>query len=246
MKTPLPSDLPSDLQGRIILITGASRGIGYATAKLLAKAGAHIIALARTVGGLEELDDAIKAADGPGKASLIPVDLTNADAMDRLQPALLERFGKIDGFIANAGILGELSPVADITEKVWDQVMTTNLKANWRLTQALDPMLRQSDAGRVVYLTSGVARTHTPYWAPYSVSKAALEALALTYAKEVENTSMRVNVCNPGATRTAMRAAAMPGEDASTVPHPDEIAVLLTQMVSPSWTKNAEVVVFGG
>lgn len=230
------------LKDRLILITGASRGIGFATSIALAKAGAHVIALARTVGGLEELDDQIKA--NGGTATLIPADITDGDGMARLQPALLERFGKLDGFIANAGILGELSPVPDIAEKVWDNVMEANLKANWRLIAALDPMLRQSDAGRVVFLSSGVARSHRSYWAPYSISKAALEAMALTYAAECENTEIKVNLCNPGATRTAMRAAAMPGEDASQLPSPEKVAALLTKMVAPEWQKNGELVAF--
>jgi NAD(P)-dependent dehydrogenase (short-subunit alcohol dehydrogenase family) len=224
-----------DLSGRFALITGASRGIGYAAAKALAAQGAHIIALARTTGGLEELDDEIKAAGGT--ATLIPVDITDDAALDGLAPALLERFGKLDIFVANAGVLGELCPAPDIDRKTWDKVLAVNLTSNWKLTSVLDPLLRQSDAPRVVYVSTGTTTTFKPFWGAYTASKAALEAFAYTYANETQNTAVRANILNPGATRTGMRAQAMPGEDPQTLPHPDDVAKLVTEMCSPSFTE---------
>lgn len=225
------------LSGRYALVTGASRGIGRAAALALAKAGAHVIILARTQGALEELDDEIKAAGG--KASLIAVDLADYAALNQLAPALEDRFGKLDIFIGNAGVLGELCPVTDIDKKTWDSTLGVNFLANWQLTTVLDPLLRQSDAARVVFVTTGTTESFKPFWGAYTVSKAAMEAMALTYAHEVEKTNIRVNLMNPGATRTQMRAKAMPGEDPSTLPPPDDIAELIVEMASPAFTDNA-------
>ena len=175
--------MPHPLADRIALVTGASRGIGYATALALAKAGAHVVAVARTVGGLEELDDAIRAAAG-SSATLVPLDLKDYPGIDRLGLALRERFGRLDVLVGNAGILGPLSPLGHVEPKAWDDVMAVNVTANWRLICAMDPLLKFSDAGRVVFVSSGVAARATAYWGPYAVSKAALETLARTYAAE--------------------------------------------------------------
>ncbi|HEX9906584.1 MAG TPA: SDR family NAD(P)-dependent oxidoreductase, partial [Propylenella sp.] len=178
------------LAGRIAVVTGASRGIGYFAAKGFAEAGAHVLAVARTVGGLEELDDEIKAAGG--SATLVPLDLKDFAGIDRLGAAIHERWGRLDIFLANAGILGQLSPLGHIPPKVWDDVIAVNVTANWRLIRSLDPLLRQSDAGRALFISSGAARACRPFWGAYSVSKAALEALARTYAAEVAKTPIRV------------------------------------------------------
>ncbi len=223
------------LAGRIAVVTGASRGIGYHAAKGFAAAGAHIVAVARTVGGLEELDDEIKAAGG--SATLVPLDLKDYEGIDRLGAAIFERWKKLDILFANAGILGQLSPLGHIPPKVWDDVMAINVTANWRLVRSFDPLLRQSDAGRVLFMSSGAAHNCRPYWGPYSVSKAALNALAATYAKEVEKTPIRVVAINPGKTRTAMRAQAMPGEDPDTLPHPSEIVPHLVEMAALAFAR---------
>jgi NAD(P)-dependent dehydrogenase (short-subunit alcohol dehydrogenase family) len=222
---------PSPLAHRIALVTGASRGIGAATAIALAKAGAHVIATARTVGGLEELDDAIKAAGG--SATLVPLDITDADGLARLAAALRERYGRLDILIGNAAILGPISPLDHVTPKDWDEVMKVNVTANWQLIGAMDALLRRSDAGRVVFITSGVAHRPHAYVGLYATSKAALEALARTYAAETENTAVRVNLFNPGPARTRMRAQFMPGEDPMTLPTPDEVADKIVGLCLP-------------
>src|SRR5262245_621086 len=172
------------LAGRIALVTGASRGIGFAIAKALAAEGAHVVALARTVGGLEELDDAIRVAGGT--ATLVPADLKDYPALDRLGAALFERFSRLDILIGNGGILGKLTPLAHVDPKLWDEVMAVNVTANWRLIRSLDLLLRQADNGRALFMTTGAARSFTAYWGPYAVSKAALEALVKTYAARSE------------------------------------------------------------
>ena len=219
-----PSSVP-DLSGKTALVTGASRGIGYATAKTLAAAGAQVVALARTVGGLEELDDeirAIKTARGPAPETiLIPADLTDAESMAALPGALAERFGKLDILVANAGALGELAPIPDISEKAWREVFNVNVDANWRLLRLLDPLLRASGGARIAALTSRVGGAEPrAFWGAYAASKAALEMLFKTYAEELRNTPHRVAIIDPGAMRTKMRAAAMPGEDPAALPDP--------------------------
>jgi len=177
-------------------VTGASRGIGYQACLALAKAGSHIIAVARTQGGLEDLDDAIKSAGG--ECTLVPLDLKNSDAIDQLGAIINQRWGKLDGLLANAGVLGEITPAPHTVPKKWDEVMAVNLTANYRLIRSLDPLLRASDAGRAVFLTSGVARTHRAYWGAYAASKAALEAFVSCYAKEAEvTTSARQIILKP-------------------------------------------------
>jgi len=224
------SDLP--LAGRVALVTGASRGIGYHLAKQIAAAGAHVIAVARTVGGLEELDDEIKA--GGGSATLVPLDLKDFDGIDRMGQALFERFGRLDGLVGNAGVLGVLSPLGHVDQKLWDKVMAVNVTANWRLIRSLDPLLRLSDAGRAVFLTSGAAHRIRAYWGPYAVSKAALEAMVVTWARESEITPIKANLLNPGPLRTAMRAQAMPGEDAETLDRPDVLLPAVMRLLSPA------------
>ncbi len=219
------------LQGKTAVVTGASRGIGYAVSKALAAQGAHIIAVARTVGGLEELDDEIKA--GGGSATLVPLDLKDVDGIDRMGAALFERWKKLDILVANAGILGRLTPLGHLEPKEWDEVMTVNVTANWRLIRSFDPLLRASEAGRAVFITSGAARSCKAYWGSYSITKAALDALAKTYAAECNVTNVKVNLVNPGPLRTALRAQAWPGEDAETVARPAEFAAAMIDLVRP-------------
>jgi NAD(P)-dependent dehydrogenase (short-subunit alcohol dehydrogenase family) len=230
------------LNGRVTLVTGASRGIGYQAALALAKAGSHIIAIARTQGGLEDLDDAIKA-DG-GECTLVPMDLKNADGLDQLGKIIHERWGKLDGLLANAGLLGDITPAPHTDPKKWDDVFAVNVTANYRLIRSLDPLLRASDAGRAVFLTSSVARTHRAYWGAYAASKAALEAFVSCYAKEAEVTKLKVNLLNPGAVRTAMRAKAMPGEDGTTLPNPSDLSPLIVDMLSPNYAENDALITF--
>lgn len=229
----------SDLSGRVAVVTGASRGIGHAAALALAKAGAHIVALARTQGGLEELDDAIQAAGG--SATLVPLDMKDYEALDRLGAALHERWGKLDILFANAGVLGGLAPLGHYDQKVWDDVMAVNVTSNWRLLRSLDPLLRASDAGRVIVTSSGAAHNARAYWGPYAISKAAVEALARTYAAETETTPIRVMMVNPGPLRTRMRAAAMPGEDPAMLKTPEDLAPEIVRMASPAWTESGKL-----
>jgi NAD(P)-dependent dehydrogenase (short-subunit alcohol dehydrogenase family) len=227
------------LKDRIAIITGASRGIGRATALELAKAGAHVVAVARTVGGLEELDDAIREAGGT--ATLVPFDLKDYDAIDRLGAAILERWGKLDILVGNAGLLGPLSPLGHVDPKAFDEVMAVNVTANWRLIRVLDPLLQASDAGRALFVSSGAAHRTMAYWGPYSVSKAALQALAMTYAAETQRTPVRVNIINPGPLRTRMRAEAMPGEDPQTLRTPEDLAPHIVAMASPEATEHGMI-----
>jgi NAD(P)-dependent dehydrogenase (short-subunit alcohol dehydrogenase family) len=223
------------LAGRIALVTGASRGIGHATAMALATAGAHVVAIARTQGGLEELYDEITRTGGT--ATGVPLDLKDYAGIDRLGATLNERFGKLDVLVANAGILGVLSPLGHVEPRVWDDVMAINVTANYRLIRSLDPLLQKSDAGRAVFLTSGAAWVANAYWGPYSVSKAAVELMARIYAAENASTKLRVNVFNPGPIRTRMRATAMPGEDPLTLDVPENVAEKIVDLCLPSYTE---------
>ncbi len=226
---------------RIALITGASRGIGRATAKLLAADGAHVLLLGRHQTPLDSVDDEITAAGG--KATLIPLDLANGAAIDPLGPSLYERFGRLDIFIGNAAILGGLRPLNHIPSETWEKVLAVNLTANWRLIRTLDPLLRMSDAGRVVFVTSsGVAEQGRPYWAPYSVSKAGLETLAKTYANEAADSPVKVNIVDPGATATSMRAEAYPGEDQDKIQNPEQVAETIVKLCLPSVTETGQIV----
>lgn len=225
-----------NLENKVALVTGASRGIGYYSALAFAREGAHVIALARTVGGLEELDDAIQELGGT--ATLVPLDLQDFDALDRLGASIDERWGKLDIFLANAGILGGLTPLGHIEPKTFEKVMAINVTANWRLVRSLDPLLKASSAGRALLMSSGAAHSCKAFWGSYAVSKAALEALGKVWAAESANTSLKVNLINPGATRTAMRALAMPGEDPETLPHPREVAEALLPLAGEDCTMN--------
>ncbi len=227
------------LARRIAVVTGASRGIGFAIARTLSQAGAHIVAVARTVGGLEELDDAIRAQGGT--ATLVPLDVKDYDGIDRLGAALYERHKRVDVVVGNAGILGVLSPLGHVEPKVWDDVMAVNVTANWRLIRSMDPLLRASDAGRAVFLTSGAAARATAYWGPYATSKAALEIIARTYAAETATTPVRVNLVNPGPIRTRMRATAMPGEDPQTLDTPEQFAAAVLPLCLPNCTESGRL-----
>ena len=235
--------MPLPLANRIALVTGASRGIGHATALALAHAGAHVVAVARTVGALEELDDAIRAASGQS-ATLVPLDLKDYPGIDRLGVALHERFGRLDILVGNAGILGPLSPLGHVEPKAWDDVMAVNVTANWRLICAMDPLLKFSDAGRVVFISSSMAARAVAYWGAYAVSKAALETLARTYAAETATTPVRVNLFTPGPVRTRMRAQAMPGEDPMSLKPPDEVAGKIVELCLPSMQESGMIYSF--
>ena len=230
------------LKGRIALVTGASRGIGRAAAIALGREGAHVICVARTVGGLEETDDAIQKVGGT--ATLVPLNLKDFAAIDRLGASIFERWQKLDMFLGNAGTLGVLTPVAHLDPKVFQELLDINITANYRLIRSLDPLLRLSDAGRALFVTSGAARKHTAFWGGYAMSKAALEMLARTYAAECSTTNIKVNLLDPGATRTFMRAKAMPGEDPSTLKRPEELAPLIVELLSPANEKQGELVQF--
>lgn len=227
------------LVNRIALVTGASRGIGRAAALAYAQAGAHVVALARTVGALEELDDEIRTLGG--SATLVPVDLNDYEALDRLGASLHARWGRLDILLANAGVLGVLSPLGHVEPKVWDNVMAINVTANWRLIRSLDPLLRASDAGRAIFLTSGAAHSCRAFWGPYAASKAAVEAMVRSYAAETENSALRVMLVNPGPLRTAMRRAAMPGEDPETLRTPEDLAPHLVELAAPSWKETGKI-----
>lgn len=226
------------LKDRIALITGASRGLGAAAAVAYAREGAHCVLVARTVGGLEAIDDQIKAAGGT--ATLVPLDITDGAGIDRLGAALYERFGRLDVLLGNAGLLGTLSPMGHIEPAIFEKVMAVNVTANWRLIRSMDPLLRRSDAGRAIFVTSGVTRRVIPYWGAYAASKAALEMLAGIYAAEIEHTKIRVNLYNPGATRTGMRKEAFPGENPESLPPPEAHGEGLIQLALPSCAMNGQ------
>lgn len=223
----MSASLPLD--GRIALVTGASRGIGRAAALALAKAGAQVVAVARTSGALEELDDEIRRATGRS-ATLVPMDISDGEGLDQLGLTLHQRFGKIDILVHAAGVLGVLTPVSHIDQKLWDSVMAVNLTASYRLIRSTERLLKASDAGRAIFLTSGRVARPRAFWGPYGASKAALEALVRTWADELENTTVRAVLLDPGAMRTKMRAEAMPGEDPATLPDPSEIGPLVVEL----------------
>lgn len=224
------------LENRVVLITGASRGIGYATALEAAKRGAHVIAVARTVGGLEDLDDAIQEAGGA--TTLVPMDMTDYDAIDRLGQAVFERWGRLDGLVGNAAVLGPITPVPHISPKEFDKAYAINVTANYRLLRSFDLPLRKSEAGRVVMVSSRAAQNVMPYWGIYASTKAALDAMTRSFAAEISKSSVRANVYYPPATRTAMRAQAVPGEDPNSLPTPAEIAPAIVDLLSPTFEEN--------
>lgn len=221
------------LASRLALVTGASRGIGHATALALAKAGAHIIAVARTQGGLEELDDAIRAVGGG--AALVPLNMTDSEGIARLGAALHERHGKLDILVGNAGIAGPSSPLGHIELKQWTDVIAVNVTANFQLIRCMEPLLRQSDAGRAVFVTSGVASKANAYLGPYAASKAALDTLVRVWAAETAITPIKVNLFSPGPIRTRMRAQVFPGEDPMTLDTPEQAAEFIVPMCAPDW-----------
>lgn len=230
------------MKDRIALITGASRGIGFAMAVALAKRGAHVVAVARTEGALEELDDAIRAVNGGRGATLVPMDITDGAAVDRLGAALYERFGRLDALFLNAGVLGENAPVGHIDPDKWEKTIAVNLTAPYRCVRSFDPLLRQSEAARVVFVTSRAGRYCKPYWGGYAVSKAGLECLAKIYAAECETTTnIRVNILNPGPVRTRLRAAAFPGENPASLPPPEQLAEAAAVLFSSETATNGVV-----
>jgi len=221
------SDLP--LSDRIALVTGASRGIGRASALALAQAGAHVVCVARTQGGLVALDDQIRAATG-ASATLVPLDITEPDALDKLGLVLHERFGRLDILVHAAAVLGPMTPVAHIDPKAWDRVLSVNLTATYRVIRAMEPLLRASDAARAIFLTSGRVARPKAFWGPYGASKAGMEHLVRTWADELEQTPIRAVLLDPGIMRTKMRAEAMPGEDPTTLCDPAEIGPLIVDL----------------
>ncbi len=226
------------LNNKIALVTGASRGIGAAVAKAYARAGAHVILLGRTVGALEDMDDVIRG-DG-GVSTIMPVDLRDIEALSTIGPTIFEKFGGLDIWVANAGILGTLRPLAQTPLKEWSEVMASNITSNFQMIRSLDPLLRASEAGRAIFVTSGVVPRPRAYWGAYTASKAALESLAMTYACETVKTNVRVNLLDPSAVRTDMRAQACPGEDPKSLPHPDDIVGTFLDLAAPSCTRHGE------
>ena len=231
------------LEGRVALVTGASRGIGRAVAKRFAEEGAHLILIARTQGALEELDDEIQKIGG--HATLVPADLTDYAKIDEMGAAVFQRFGRLDVLVGNAAMLGILGPLGHTDPALWEQTVALNLTANWRLIRSFDPLLRQSDAGRALFVTSGAARGTKPYWGTYATTKSALETMIKIYAAEVAKTPIRVNLVDPGVIRSAMRAEAFPGEDPMTLRPPEDIAGGFVDLATPGETRNGQIIAAG-
>lgn len=230
----------SRLSGRIALVTGASRGIGAAVAKRFAAEGAHVILTARTVGGLEEVDDAILAATGRN-ATLVPLDLRDYDKIDQLGFSIYERFGKLDILVSNAGALEALGPIAQYDPKLWSRVMDLNVTANYRLIRSLDRLLRTSESGRAIFVTSAAAKAPYPYWSPYGASKAALEMIVKTYAMEIASSPLRVNLIDPGVVATKLRTQAFPGEDPTSITQPDQITDRFVELAEAACALHGEI-----
>lgn len=228
------------LEGRIALVTGASRGIGRAVAKRFVEEGATVVAVSRTQGALEELDDEVRQAGG--QLVLVPEDLRKPEKIDQIAAALYQRFGRLDILVGNAATLGTLSPMGHIKPKDWDDVLNTNLTVNWQLIRYMEPLLRQSDSGRAIFVTSSVARQPQAYWSAYAVSKAGLECMVRTWAEELRNTSIRANIYDPGRTATRMRAQAFPGEDQTTLPTPESHAEAFVTLASADCDLQGEIV----
>ena len=225
------TDESQGLAGKLVLVTGASRGIGRAVAIAAAAAGAEMLITGRTIGALEEVDDEIKAADG--RATIVEMDIKDTTAIPRLAAAISERWGRLDGLVVNAGMLPALTPVTHLQPEVWDECLAVNLSGPWHLIRAMDPLLRTAPAGRAILVSSGAAAGSRPFWGPYAAAKAGLEALARSWAGESEQTNLRINILNPGATATTMRASAYPGEDQATLPKPKDIVPAFLQLLSP-------------
>lgn len=228
------------LEGRVALITGASRGIGRAVALRFAAEGAQVILVGRTQGALEELDDEIRSAGG--HAILVPMDLTDYDKIDQMGLATYERFGKLDILVGNAAELGDLTPVGHYKPSMWDKVFAVNVTANYRLIRSFDPLLRRSEAGRAIFVTADVAHGVFPYWGAYAASKAALESMVRSYAGEVTKTSLRVNLLDPGIVRTRLRATAFPGEDPEKLRTPDEVTDSFLSLAEADCLRHGELV----
>lgn len=228
------------LQGRLALVTGASRGVGAAVARRFAAEGAHVIAVARTQGALEELDDAVRATGGA--VTLVPLDLRAFDSIDHMGAALNERFHKLDILAACAGVLGSLSPMGHIDPKLWSEVFDVNVTANYRLIRSLDPLLRRSDSGRAIFVTCAAGRELGPFWGAYGASKAALEATARIYAAEVARTPIKVNLVDPGPVRTRLRAEAFPGEDRAALKSPEDVTGIFVQLAAADCPHHGKLV----
>ena len=229
------------LTGRLALVTGASRGVGAAVAKRFAAEGAHVVLLARTQGGLEEVDDAVRQAGG--QTTLVPLDLRDVDKIDPMAAALAQRFGRLDVLASCAGVLGALSPLGHVEPKTWDEVFAVNVTANYRLIRALDPLLRRSPSGRAIFATCAAGRASLPYWGAYAASKAALETLVRTYAGEVANTTnLRVNLADPGPVRTKLRAQAFPGEDRAALKAPEDVTGIFVELAAAECRRHGEIV----
>ena len=231
------------LAGRIALVTGASRGIGAAVAERFAREGAHLVLAARTVGGLEEVDDQVRAAGG--SATLVPLDLRDFSKIDELAAALYQRYGRLDVLVGNAAEFGTFSPLGHIDPELWREVIELNLTANWRLIRAMDPLLRAAAAGRAIFVTSRLARDALPYYGPYAVGKAGLETLVRIYAGEVARTQVRANLIDPGIVRTRLRARIFPGENPERVPAPESVADAFLDLALPECARNGEIVTAG-
>jgi NAD(P)-dependent dehydrogenase (short-subunit alcohol dehydrogenase family) len=230
------------LAGRVAVVTGASRGIGRAVALRFAAEGAQIVALARSVGGLEELDDELRGI-GAAPALLVPIDLAELDRIDPLGPQLYQRFGKVDILVANAALLGTLGPIGHHDPKLWDEVFRVNVHANWRLIRTLDPLLRKAGKGRAIFVTSGASSRANAYWSAYCASKAALDQMVRVWALELASTEVRANLLSPGATRTSMRANAFPGEDPMTLKPPEALCDLFLELALEGCERNGETIV---
>lgn len=232
----------ADFDGRVALVTGASRGLGYAVARALALAGAHVLLVGRTHGALEALYDDIRAEGGD--ATGVPMDITDGDALDRLGATIADRWGRLDLLVGNAGDLGPITPVSHIAPDAFEKTMAVNVTANARLIRAMEPLLLQAEHPRAVFVTSGAASKARPFWGTYATSKAALDAMVRTWAHEHENNKLRVNLLSPGPVRTAMRAQAMPGENPDTLPAPADVAPLFLELLSPAQTRSGEIIAF--
>ncbi len=228
------------LKDRIAVITGASRGLGAAIARRFAAEGAHLVLVARTAGGLEEVDDAVRRAGA--NATLVPLDVTDYPALDRLGASLHQRYGRVDVLIGAAATLGTLTPIGHLDPPVWDRVMAVNVTAHWRLLRSLDPLLRASPSGRAIFVTDRVASEARAYWSAYAVSKSALETLAMLYANEVARTHVRVNLVDPGALRTKLRAEAFPGENPADVPPPESVTETFVALAEAACTRHGELI----
>ena len=233
------TDKSQGLAGKLVLVTGASRGIGRAVAVAAAAAGAELLITGRTIGALEEVDDEIKAAGGT--ATIVEMDMKDTAAIPRLAAAIEGRWARLDGLVANAGMLHVLTPVAHLQPDVWDECLAVNLSGQWHLIKAMDPLLRAAPAGRAILVSSAAAVGSRPFWGAYAAAKAGLEALARSWAGESEQTNLRINILNPGATATTMRASAYPGEDQATLPKPKDIVPAFLQLLSPDCVHHGQL-----